>query len=220
MDTQNDGSEMAINYSFNTWPYSVSMLNFWGVSTAKGRQVTWHHHGQTMWWFSPQGIHRQQKSWEARCRFGVQPGLQLGEKVGKKNPMDSNSAGNGRGIWLLVPKGGYCIFCWMFFLLCCRQMTNMTMSYSLLLESWKSTQFQWTMFLDFDFQGMDILNITHDDIMMTPNTLLFPGCIWLGRKDEYLQPMGRFLPASTGSTRSTSATVLLYPPNKYSQNMV
>lgn len=143
-----------------------------------------------------------------------------GEKVGKKNPMDSNSAGNGRGIWLLVPKGGYCIFCWMFFLLCCRQMTNMTMSYSLLLESWKSTQFQWTMFLDFDFQGMDILNITHDDIMMTPNTLLFPGCIWLGRKDEYLQPMGRFLPASTGSTRSTSATVLLYPPNKYSQNMV
>lgn len=75
-------------------------------------------------------------------------------------------------------------------------MTNMILIWQCLILFYlkvENQQFQWTMFLDFDFQGMDILNITHDDIMMTPNTLLFPGCIWLGRKDEYLQPMGRFL---------------------------
>ena len=88
------------------------------------------------------------------------------------------------------------------------------MSYSLLLESWKQ-QFQWTMFLDFDFQGMDLLNTNtwwhHDDT----KHLAFPWMYMTGTKGWISSTNGTVSSTSTGSTRSTSATVLLYPPNKY-----
>ena len=76
-------------------------------------------------------------------------------------------------------------------------------------------QCQWTMFLDFDFQGLDILNTNtwwrHDDT----KHLAFPWMYMTGKKGWISSTNGTVSSTSTGSTRSTSATVLLYPPNKY-----
>ena len=107
MDTQNDDWEMAINYSFNTWPYSVSMLNFWGVSTAKGAENL----PPAQWpgdMASPRSNDvvilpsRHPPSAEV-LGSPVPVGSPALSTIGGKgwkttNPMDSNSAGNGRGI--------------------------------------------------------------------------------------------------------------------------
>ena len=104
MDTQNDGWEMA-SIPLIHGHIQYLMLNFWGVSTAKRRQVTWHHHGQTMWWFSPQGIHRQQKSWEADGAEGVQPYQLAGKRLEQKKSHGLQQWPEMvTVIWLLVPK--------------------------------------------------------------------------------------------------------------------